>query len=221
MSLPRLALPCLAALALAVLPPRVGAQNIYKCTQGGQLTYTDHPCAAGKGELLHQADNAEIIDQYLRLGEDAQAEAWAKARHLEDLYQQRLALRDARLKAQAEQARQDALAAQQQAEQAREQAAAQAQQQALAAQAAQNAQLQAENAALRQQNASYQSALSQPVYAPVYGGIAYPPPYRGDRHGDHHDDHRDDHHGGDAPPPANDRLLFKNCNVKAGGRADC
>lgn len=217
MNLPRLALPCLAALALAALPARVGAQDIYKCTQGGQLTYTDHPCPAGKGELLHQADSTETIDQYLRLGEDTKAEAWAKAHHLEDLYRQRLALRDDRLKAQAEQARQGALAAQQQAAQAREQAAAQAQQQALAAQAAQNAQLQAENAALRQQNASYQSALSQPVYAPVvYGGVAYPP-HRGDHHGDR-DDH---HHGGDTPPPVTGQLLFKNCSAKAGGRVGC
>lgn len=208
----RFALPCLAAFALAAPPLCADAQNIYKCTQSGQLTYTDQPCAAGKGELLHQADNTEIIDQYLRLGEEAKAQAWAKARHLDDLYRQRVALRDARVQAQAEQAQQDALAAQEQAEQAREQAAAQAQQQALAAQATQNAQLQAENATLRQQNADYQSALAQPVYAPVYapvyGGVSYPPP--------HHD-----HHGNGTPPPVKGPLLFKSCKNKAGGRVDC
>ena len=33
---------CLAVLLLAVTPA-AHAQNIYKCTQGGQVAYTDHP----------------------------------------------------------------------------------------------------------------------------------------------------------------------------------
>ncbi|KZC40803.1 hypothetical protein RHOFW510R12_15495, partial [Rhodanobacter sp. FW510-R12] len=141
-----------------------GAQNIYKCTQGGQVAYTDHPCPNGSGELLHQADDTEVIDRYLRLGQDELAKRYADSRHLEALYQQRL---DARQQAMDEKAQREAdaaYAAQQRDEEAR--------QQALADQAAERDRLHAENAALRQQNADYQNQLNQPVYnaPPVYWG---------------------------------------------------
>jgi hypothetical protein len=59
--------PCLALLLSAVAGP-VLAQNIYKCSHGGQVEYTDKPCP-GSGELVHRADDTEIIDRYLRLGQ--------------------------------------------------------------------------------------------------------------------------------------------------------
>ena len=40
------------------------AQNIYKCTQGGKLEFTDHPCPGKAGELIHQAElipHGEIV----------------------------------------------------------------------------------------------------------------------------------------------------------------
>ena len=56
-----------------------------------RLAYTDHPCPGGNGELIHQADDSEVIDQYLRLGQDALAKQYADSHHLDALYQQRLA----------------------------------------------------------------------------------------------------------------------------------
>lgn len=205
---------------LAVVSFDAGAQDIYKCTQGGQAVYTDQPCPAGKGELLHQADAAETIDHYLRLGQDRLAEAWAKARHLDALYRERLAIHQAAQEARAEQARQAAELAQQQAEQARVQAQQTAMLQAQAEQAAEQERLQAENDALREQNATYQAELSQPTYlVSPYGwaGSRLYPPFHPPRY---------DHHGpgqphAQKPPPVRDQPLVKSCTAPAGGRVQC
>lgn len=199
---------CLAAATLLAAAPAAGAQNIYKCTQGGQVAYTDHPCPNGSGELLHQADDTEVIDRYLRLGQDELAKRYAQSRHLEALYQQRV---DARQQAMDEKAQRDAdeaYAAQQRAEEAQQQALADQ----AAAQAADRDRLQAENAALRQQNADYQNQLSQPVYnaPPAY----WVPPYPR-RHRDHDGDH------GQHPPPVSDQPIFHPCKQLAGGRTQC
>ena len=199
---------CLAAAMLLAAAPTAGAQNIYKCTQGGQVAYTDHPCPNGSGELLHQADDTEVIDRYLRLGQDELAKRYAQSRHLEALYQQRV---DARQQAMDEKAQRDAdeaYAAQQRAEEAQQQALADQ----AAAQAADRDRLQAENAALRQQNADYQNQLSQPVYnaPPAY----WIPPYPR-RHRDHDGDH------GQHPPPVSDQPIFHPCKQLAGGRTQC
>jgi len=193
-----------AALLLALAPIAAG-QNIYKCTQGGQVAYTDHPCPGGSGELLHQADDTEVIDRYLRLGQDELAKRYADSRHLETLYQQRLDARQQALDDKAQRQADEAYAAQQRAEEA--------QQQALADQAAERDRLQAENQALRQQNADYQNQLNQPVYnaPPAYWGA---PPYPR-RHRDR--DHDGDHH----PPPVSDKPVFHPCKQLAGGRTQC
>lgn len=192
-------------LLLAAAGP-AGAQNIYKCTQGGQVAYTDHPCPNGSGELLHQADDTEVIDRYLRLGQDELAKRYADSRHLEALYQQRVDARQQAMDEKAQREADDAYAAQQRAEEAR--------QQALADQAAERDRLHAENEALRQQNADYQNQLSQPVYnaPPVYWG---PPPYR-DRHRDRDRDDDRDHR-----PPSSDEPVFHPCKQLAGGRTQC
>lgn len=194
-----------AALLLAAAGA-AGAQNIYKCTQGGQVAYTDHPCPDGNGALLHQADDTEVIDRYLRLGQDALAKRYAQSRHLEALYQQRV---EAHQQAMAEKSRRqadDAYAAEQRQQDA--------QQQALADQAAARDRLQAENDALRQQNDEYQNQLNQPVYnpPPVYWGG---PQYRNR----HHDDQNDDHHP--HRPPVSDQPVFHPCKQLAGGRVQC
>jgi hypothetical protein len=199
---------CLAAAKRLAAAPAAGAQNIYTCTQGGQVAYTDHPCPNGSGELLHQADDTEVIDRYLRLGQDELAKRYAQSRHLEALYQQRV---DARQQAMDEKAQRDAdeaYAAQQRAEEAQQQALADQ----AAAQAADRDRLQAENAALRQQNADYQNQLSQPVYnaPPAY----WIPPYPR-RHRDHDGDH------GQHPPPVSEQPIFHPCKQLAGGRTQC
>jgi hypothetical protein len=190
-----------AAMLLAAAPIAAG-QNIYKCTQGGQVAYTDHPCPGGNGELLHQADDTEVIDRYLRLGQDELAKRYADSRHLETLYQQRLDARQQALDDKAQRQADEAYAAQQRAEDA--------QQQALADQAAERDRLQAENEALRQQNDAYQDQLKQPVYnaPPVYWGA---PSYRRG-HRDHDGDHR---------PPPSDKPVFHPCKQLAGGRTQC
>jgi len=194
-----------AAAMLLALAPIAAGQNIYKCTQGGQVAYTDHPCPGGSGELLHQADDTEVIDRYLRLGQDELAKRYADSRHLETLYQQRLDARQQALDDKAQRQADEAYAAQQRAEEA--------QQQALADQAAERDRLQAENQALRQQNADYQNQLNQPVYnaPPAYWGA---PPYPR-RHRDR--DHDGDHH----PPPVSDKPVFHPCKQLAGGRTQC
>jgi len=186
------------AIMLLVMAPVAVAQNIYKCTtRAGQLEYTDHPCRDGKGELIHQADDSEIIDQYLRLGQQAKAKSYADSNHLEALYQQRL---DAYQQAMADQAQRqadEAIASQQRDEAAR--------QQALADAAASRNRLRAENDALRQQNDEYRDQLAQPAYnaPPAYWGAV--PPYWNDHH-----DHRPP-----APP------VFHPCKQLAGGRVQC
>jgi len=193
---------CMALLALAAAT-NAPAQNIYKCTQNGQEVYTDHPCPAGQGELLHQANDTEIIDRYLRLGQDEQARRFAESRQLESLYQQRLEQRQQALDQQAQDEADRAYAAELQAEQER----LQAEEQARVDEAAERARLEAENAALRQQNADYQDQLNQPVYAP--------PPYWAPPRPDHHDDH-----GGNHRPPPRDPS-YQPCQQLAGGRTVC
>lgn len=190
-----------AAMLLAAVQA-AGAQNIYKCTQNGRLEYTDRPCP--NGELLHQADDGEVIDQYLRLGQDELAKRYADSRHLEALYRQRLDARRQALDEKAQRDADEAYAAQQRAEEA--------QQQARVDQAAERDRLQAENEALRQQNADYQNQLSQPVYnaPPVYWSA---PPYR--------NRHRDHDHDGNHRPPSSDEPVFHPCKQLAGGRTQC
>lgn len=196
---------CIAVLLLAGTGV-VDAQNIYKCTRNGEAMYTDHPCQGGKGQLLHQADDSEIIDQYLDLGQDDAARQYAGARHLDSLYKQRVDARRQRLQA----------AAQQQAEQAaaNQQRAQADQQQALIDAAASRGRLQAENDALRQQNAQYQNQQAQPVYNDVgpyyngggyWGGGGYP--------GGHDHDH--------GPPPPPPPPVFHPCTPVAGGTVKC
>jgi len=197
-SLWRLFLVAALLLAAATSAP---AQNIYKCTQGGHISYTDHPCPGNRGELLYQADDTDVIDQYLRLGQDTQARQYAQSRHLEALYQERLAIHQQALQERAQRQADDALAAQQRDAQAR--------QQALADAAANQDQLRAENDALREQNAQYQNQLEQPVYneSPAYWNAA--PPYWGRR----------PRHGHDRP--RSKEPVFHPCKQLAGGRVQC
>jgi len=190
---------CIAALSLAVATA-AHAQDIYKCTQGGQVAYTDHPCPNGNGELLHQADDAEVIDRYLRLGQDSLARRYADAHHLETLYQQRLEAHRQAMEERAQREADDAYAAELRAEDAR--------QQTLADDAAERDRLQAENDALRQQNEAYQDQLNQPVYNP-------PPAYWGPPYPGRHDDHG--HH---RPPPVREPV-YHPCKQLAGGRTEC
>ena len=195
-----------AAALLLAATPIAASQNIYKCTQGGQVAYTDHPCPGSNGELLHQADDTEVIDRYLRLGQDDLAKRYADSRHLETLYQQRLDARQQVMEEKAQRQADEAYAAEQRAEETR--------QQALADEAAERDRLQAENEALRQQNADYQNQLSQPVYnAPPAYWVA--PPYR-NRHRDRDHDGNHDHR-----PPPSDEPVFHPCKQLAGGRTQC
>lgn len=205
--LARTQLACTAAILLGAISP-LGpghAQNIYKCTSNGHISYTDVPCAGEAGKLLHQANDAEIIDQFLRLGQGDRAQSYAHAHHLDDLYTQRLTLYQQQLTQRAEQAAAEATAAQQSAELAR--------QQALAEQAANSAALRAQNQLLREQNSQYQAELSRPYNAaPLYWNPA--PNYwpYGNRR-------RDDHRG-DGKPPAN-APVYHPCTQLAGGRVKC
>ena len=195
------------AIALALLAPVATAQNIYKCPQpGGTVAYTDHACADGHGELLHKADDGEVIDRYLRLGQDNLARQYADARHLEALYKQRVAAYQQTQEETAQRQQGEALAAQQ-----REDAA---HQQALYEQSAEQNRLQAENNALRQQNDQYQDQLSQPVadYAPLYWGAAAP------AYGNRRPRHDGDHGSHWAPPKA---PVYQPCTQLAGGRVKC
>jgi len=182
----RTGLLCSAFLLLAAAQA-AGAQNIYKCTKGGQLEYTDRPCPGGSGELIHQASDSEIIDQYLDLGQDGLARRYADSHHLQGLYQQRVDTYQQKMEAQAQQQADD--------EKQRE---ADAQQQAQISEAAYRGRLQGENNVLREQNEQYLDQLSQPVYsdtpayAPVYWGALAPP-------GNH--DHSHDHDHGPRPAP--------------------
>ena len=195
------------AIMLLAMTPVAGAQSIYKCTtQAGQLEYTDHPCRDGKGELIHQAGDSEIIDQYLRLGQQVKAKSYADAHHLEALYLERLAARQQAMEDKAQRQADAAIAAQQ-----RDEAA---QQQTLADAAANRDRLRAENDALRQQNDEYRDQLAQPVYnAPPAYWDALPPYWNGD--GDHDHDHGPHH-----PPPSKEPV-FHPCKQLAGGRVQC
>ena len=195
------------AIASWLLMPAAWAQNIYKCPQpGGGTAYTDYPCADGKGELLHQADDSEVIDRYLRLGQDNLARQYADARHLDALYQERLALYEQAQEDKAQRQHEEALAAQQREHET--------QQQALQGHLADRNRLAAENDALRQQNDQYRDELSRPVpeYAPTYWGVAPAPDWRGPRRHD-----RDPGSRGD-PPKA---PVYQPCTQLAGGRVKC
>jgi hypothetical protein len=188
------------AALLLVVATGAPAQNIYKCTQGANVTYTDHPCPGNQGELLHQASDTDVIDQYLRLGQDRQARDYAQARHLETLYRQRVEVHEQAMQERAQRQADEAFAAQQRDEQAR--------QQALADAAMNQDRLRAENDTLREQNEQYQNQLAQPVYnpPPVYWNAA--PPYW-----------QRPHHGHDRPRPK--EPVFHPCTQLAGGRVRC
>jgi hypothetical protein len=197
-------------LCIALLLATAGAasaQNIYKCSKGGQVAYTDRPCPAGKGELLHQADDSEIIDQYLDLGQNDVAKHYAEAHNILPLYKLRLDARKQRMEARAQQQ-----AAQDAAHKRQEEAD---RQQALVDAAADRGRLQGENDALRQQNAQYQDQLTQPVdndAGPYYNaGPGYwggGPPYG--------DPHNPPGPPTPAPPP-----VFHPCVPIAGGTVKC
>ena len=190
------------AAALALLAPAASAQNIYKCTHSGQVSYTDKPCPGGSGELLHEADASDIIDQYLRLGQYAQAERYAQSHQLQALYEQRLAIHEQNLD--------DRERMRAEADAVDRQRAAQARADALAAEAADSERLRGENDALRQQNAQFQDQLAQPVYVPppVYlDSPRYPnrPPYD----------------PSPSWPPHGNAPIFHPCQQLAGGRVKC
>lgn len=196
---------CLLAIAVLLAGTSVAsAQDIYKCSHAGTVAYTDHPCPGGKGELLHKADDGEIIDQYLRLGQQNLARQYAETRHLEALYKERLAAYQQDVAEKARRQQDEMLAEQQRDEQA--------QQQTLAEQAAGREHLAAENEALRQQNSQYRDELTQPVnsYPPAYWGTS--PRYRDRPHEGDHDGHHD--HQPKAP-------VFHPCTQLAGGRVQC
>lgn len=186
-----------------------GAQDIYKCTKNGQVAYTDRPCPGGKGELLHQADDSEIIDQYLDLGQDDVAKRYAVSHNIDSLYKQRLEARKQRMEAKAQQQADEAALERQREEADR--------QQALIDAAASHSRLQGENDALRQQNAEYLDQLSQPVNnngGPYYNaGPGYwggGPPYGGG-HGP----------GPVGPPTPAPPPVFHPCVPIAGGTVKC
>ena len=113
-----------AALLFCATP--LAAQNIYKCTQGGQLTYTDHPCAGNSGQLIHKADDAEVIDQFLRLGQNDRAQQYAQARHLDALYKERLIAYQQAQQEKADRQLSEEMAARDRAEEAQQQSLADA-----------------------------------------------------------------------------------------------
>ena len=201
----------LIAMLLLAIAPAAAAQNIYKCGQGGHVEYTDRPCPGAKGELIHQADDSEVIDQYLRLGQDKLAQKYAESRHLQDLYKQRLAAHEQKM-AQEDQRKADAQAA---ADERDERARQQAQEQAAADDAANRERLREENDALREQNAQYRDQLAEPAYypPPAYWG----PPYYGGGHHEHHDGGHDHDHGNRPPKEP----VFHPCQQLAGGRVKC
>ncbi len=197
------------AIALCLLAPAAVAQNIYKCPQpGGGVAYTDYPCPSGNGELLHQADDSEVIDRYLRLGQEDLARQYADARDLDTLYEDRLTVYQQAQEDKARRRHEEALAAQQRKHEE--------QRQALLDHIADRNRLEAENNALRQQNDQYRDELSRPVlveYAPVYwGGTPAPYPRR-----PHHDHYRDP--GSRWTPPKGP--VYHPCTQLAGGRVKC
>jgi len=203
----RARLSCLATLLL-LAAGAADAQSIYKCSKGGQVEYTDRPCVGGGGQLLHQADDTEVIDQYLDLGQDAAAKQYADARNLDALYLQRVEARQQKLAARAQQ-QADETAAQRQSD-------AEAQQQAALNAAANHGRLQGENDALRQQNADYRDQLSQPVQNNS-GGYYNAGPGYWNGGGEHEHEHDHDHDHGQPPAPP----VFHPCTPVAGGTVKC
>ncbi len=201
------------AIVLFGMVGTAAAQNIYKCPFGKGVEYTDRPCPGHTGKLIHQADDTEIIDQYLDLGRIDAAQNYAASRNLMGLYKDRLAVYQRR-----QDARQQHELADAKAEQAQSaQAARDAKQQALADQQARQAGLLAENDALREQNVHYRDALNRPSYnyAPNYWGAGRQ--RRGEHDGDgRHPHDRDDHH----VKPI-DKPIFHPCQQLAGGRVKC
>jgi hypothetical protein len=202
-------LPLVAAMLATATP--AAAQNIYKCGQGGHVEYTDHPCPGTGGELIHQADDSEVIDQYLRLGQDQLARNYAESRHLQGLYKQRLAAHQQSM-AREEERKADAQAA---ADARDEQVRQQAQDQAAADDAANRERLRDENDALRQQNEQYRDQLAAPAYYPPPAYWGGQPSYGDGRH-DHH--HHDDNGQGDRP---SNEPAYHPCQQLAGGRVKC
>ena len=200
----------LIALALLAAAGSANAQDIYKCTQGGSVEYTDHPCPGARGVLIHQADDREIIDHYLDLGQDDVAQRYADAHHLQGLYKERLDAYQRKRQAEAAQQAADALAAKQREQAARQQAQVEA--------AASRARLQGENDALRQQIDQYRDRQqAQSTYGevpPYYGAPAYWNPGYGHEHGGHEHDH-------DHEPAGPTQPVFHPCTQLAGGRVQC
>lgn len=199
------------------------AQNIYKCSNAGKVEYTDRACTGGNGQLIHQADDTEVIDQFLDLGQDAAAKAYADSHHLEALYKQRLEVRKQNLQARAQQ-QADATAEQKKSDTA-------ARQQALVDAEANRGRLQGENNALRLQNAAYLNQLSQPVNnnsgayynaGPGYwnGGLPYGGGY-GYGSGHDHDHDHDPGHGHGPTPATPFQPVEHPCTQLAGGRVTC
>jgi hypothetical protein len=200
------------AVLLIAAAPMAMAQNIYKCVKNGQVAFTDQPCPDAKGELLHKADDADVIDQYLRLGQDKLAKQYAETRHLEGLYKQRVAAHQQDLDEKADREADEQIAAQKRQEQQ--------QQQAMADAAANRQHLRNENDALRQQNDAYRDQLSTPVYneAPAYWNG--PPAYGYDGHRDRdHDDYDPRPHR--LHPDEPQAPIFHPCTQLAGGRVKC
>lgn len=215
---------CKASLALAFsllgAMPALHAQNIYKCSRGGQVEYTDHPCPGRSGVLIHKADDSEIIDQYLDLGQFDIARRYAQSRHLDALYRQRMDIYNQRMLARAKKQADEAAAAKQHAEEAR--------QQALVAAAANQGRLQGENDALHQQINQYRDQQPTATYnnggaywggAPAYWNTPGNGDYgHGDGHGDGHG-HGPGHDQRPPTPPA--QPIFHPCTQLAGGRVQC
>ncbi len=189
---------CIAVLLLGAAQV-AGAQSIYKCTQAGRIEYTDHPCPGHHVEVIHQADDRDIIDQYLDLGQDAAAKRYADAHHLEALYQARLDARKQAMEAKARQQAEEAIAAKQRDDDAH--------QQALLDAAANRGRLQGENDALRQQNDEYREQQAATAYndEPAYWGVAPSPYWNGRPH---------------RPSPSKEPV-FHPCKQLAGGRVQC
>lgn len=199
------------AVLLLSAAPMAMAQNIYKCVKNGQVAFTDQPCPGAKGELIHKADDADVIDQYLRLGQNNLAKQYAESHGIEPLYKQRVAAHQQSMDEKADRQADEQMAAQQRQQQEQQQQ----QQQAIADSAAHRQQLRDENDALRQQNDAYRDQLSTPVYnepAPYWDG-------RERRRGDY-DDHRPHRpHRPDRPEPSDP--VFHPCTQLAGGRVKC
>lgn len=141
-------------LAIANTTSAANAPSIYKCSIGGKVQYTDLPCVGQPGEVVHQASDTEIIDQYLDLGQDDDARGYADSRDALPLYRQRLGLRDKRLESQT----------QQPANAARSNPTdAAVRQQGIVDAASSRDRLQGENDAFLRQNATQINQLAQPV----------------------------------------------------------